>query len=407
MHIVLVNRWYPPHTGWGGVAAYDYYMGHALAGLGHTVTVVASRLMGTTPALQQDGPVIIHRLLAHEHYYLSRLPLVGRYARPYLQFQYSRQVARFLTHLEKQTKPDVVEFAEINAEGYSYLRRQRRLPVVVRCHTPTFVLQRYYTRAEMPFDTSLTGQMERFCIRQADALSAPSLDMAQTISAACDFDLSRFTVIPNPLDTMFFRPAEDSHEKHRDPASLTILHVGRLERVKGIEVLAQAISRVVEQCPRARFVFIGEDRSDGQGSTWKKRLQEYFREQNVDDHVQLLGSLHQDELISWYQRADIAVVPSLLYESFSYTCAQAMTAGLPVIASRIGGIPETVGDCGLIVEPGNVPLLVESILKLGRSPSLRQSLGECARRRAGEAFDSAPVAKLAQDYYQTLLRPSR
>jgi glycogen synthase len=406
MHIVLVNRWYPPYTGWGGVAAYNYYLAHALTELGHTMTVVASRLTNATPAIQQDCPATVHRLQAREYYYLGRLPLFGRYARPYLQFQYSRQVAHFLYHFIKQARPDIVEFAEINAEGFSYLHQRNRLPVVVRCHTPTFILTRYYTPQEMPFDTTLTGRMEKFCIHHADALSAPSLDMAQTVDAACSIVPSRFTVIPNPLDTARFAPAKGVPIKSSATSSLTILHIGRLDRVKGIEVLAQAIPKVIDLYPQARFVFIGDDRSDGMGSNWKKRLVEYFQGQNVADSVQLLGNLPQEEVISWYRKADIAVVPSLLYESFSYTCAQAMAAGLPVVASRVGGIPETIGDCGMIVEPGSVSELVDSILKLANSPGLRQSLGEQARLRASQVFDSIPVAREAQEFYQEHIRQS-
>jgi glycogen synthase len=407
MHIVLVNRWYPPHTGWGGVAAYDYYLGHALAGLGHTVTVVAARLSAATLAFEQDGPVRVHRILGREHYYLGRLPILGRYARPYLQFQYSRQVAHFLYHFGKQARADIVEFAEINAEGYAYLRQRRRLPVVVRCHTPTFILKRYYTPSEMPYDTTLTGRMEQTCIRGADALSAPSLDMARTVDAACGIDPTRFTVIPNPLDTVAFTLQARDDPKPGDPSSVTILHVGRLERVKGIDILAQAIPQVIAKSPQARFVFIGEDRPDGQGSTWKKRLQSYFQEQGVAGHVELLGNIPQEELLAWYRRADIAVVPSMLYESFSYTCAQAMAAGLPVIASRIGGVPETVGDCGIIVEPGDVSGVATSLLQLVSNPQERRFLGEQAQKRAHNCFDAVPVARATLAFYNDLLHKGK
>jgi glycosyltransferase involved in cell wall biosynthesis len=403
MHIVLVNRWYPPHTGWGGVAAYDYNLGHALAALGHTVTVVAARLSGATPAFEQDGPVRVHRILGREHYYLGRLPLLGRYARPYLQFQYSRQVARFLGQLEKQDMPDIVEFAEINAEGYAYLRQKRRLPVVVRCHTPTFILQRYYTPSEMPFDTRLTGRMEKACIHRADALSAPSLDMATTIGGTCGIDPARFRMIPNALDLAPFSNPARNTQPLGEPPAVTILHVGRLERVKGVEVLARAIPMVVRQLPQARFVFIGEDRPDGQGSTWKKRLALFFQEQGAAANVEVLGSIPQEELLAWYRRADLAVVPSLLYESFSYTCAQAMAAGLPVVASRIGGIPETVGDCGLIVESGDVGGLAEAISRLASDPQERLRLGRQAQERARLTFSASLAAESTLDFYQSLL----
>jgi len=405
MHIVLVNRWYPPHTGWGGVAAYNFYLGHALAKLGHSVTVVASRLNENTPQIQHDDSVTVHRLLDREHYYLGKLPYIGRYARPYFQLMYSRRVAHFLGQLERQGKHDIIEFAEINAEGFAYLRQSRRLPVVVRCHTPTFILKRYYTSREMPFDTIFTGKMEEFCIHQADALSAPSFDMARSVSTACNIEASRFIVIPNPLDTSLYALTPEVNSNNHHP--ITILYVGRLERVKGIEILAHAIPKVLKEVPNSRFVFIGADRSDGEGSTWRTRLEKFFLEQGLLEHVLLLGDLSQQELLSWYRKVDIAVVPSLLYESFSYTCAQAMAAGLAVMASDIGGISETIDQAGILIDPGDVSTLIHQLVRLVSDADERRHYQQLAKSRSGSYFDSAIVANQTVDFYSQLLTSKR
>lgn len=114
----------------------------------------------------------------------SRLPVFGRYTRATQQLQYSLRLARFISELDDQ--PDVIEFAEVNAEGWAYLQKRKRQPVVVRCHTPTFVLRDYYDSAEMRYDTSLTTRIEKNCIKRADALSTPSADMAKTIARHVD-----------------------------------------------------------------------------------------------------------------------------------------------------------------------------------------------------------------------------
>jgi glycogen(starch) synthase len=411
MHIVLANRWYPPHSGYGGVAVYNYYLAHALVKLGHRVTVVAARWSPDVPALHKDNGVTIHRLLLQHHYRLHRLPVVGRYVRPLQQFLYSFRVARKLRGLEVEDCPDVVEFAEVNAEGFVYLLRRRHCPVVVRCHTPTFVLRRYYTPAEMPYDTSLTTIMEKFCIHHADALTAPSHDMAQTIAHECDISVGQVAVIPNALDVELFSPdrrrTTDSGQhtiksQVRTSDDLTVLHVGRLHRVKGVEVLARAIPQVLQEVPHAYFVFIGDDRPDGSGSTWRQRLEAYFREQGVGDQVTFLGAVDQPTLIRWYHRADIAVVPSMLYESFSYTSAQAMAAGLPVVASRIGGIPETVGGCGLLVSPGDVVRLAAAIGKLLTQSKLQRDLGQRAMERAFDCYEATAVAQRTACIYRLI-----
>ena len=154
MHIVLANRWYPPESH-GGVAMYNYYLAHALVKLGHRVTVVASRVSADVPAVEHDDEITVHRLRTQYHYRLHRLPLIGRYMRPLEQAWYSLLLARRLVELQQNDPFDIVEFAEVNAEGWIYQRHRQRRRVVVRCHTPTFVLRKYYTSTEMPYDTNL------------------------------------------------------------------------------------------------------------------------------------------------------------------------------------------------------------------------------------------------------------
>jgi len=398
MHIALVNRWYPPHTGFGGIAIYDNYLAHALVTLGHRVTVLAARWSPDVPAYEDDSGVAVRRIYFSPRDRLNRIPLLGRYARPLLQVLYSRQVTRTLNQMADDDSPDVVEFAEINAEGWAYLRQRPRRPVVVRCHTPTFVLRDYYTPTEMPFDTVWTTRLEQDCIRRADALTAPSHDMARTVAGCMGFPVERFTVIPNPLDVQAF--AVERGEKSADD-EIIVLHVGRLDRTKGIEVLAQAIPAVVRAHPQVRFVYVGADRPTGQGDTWQQRLTGYFAQAGVEQHVTFTGPVDQAALLNWYRRADIAVVPSLLYESFSYTVAQAMAAGLAVIATRMGGIPETLGEAGLSVEPGQAEMLIQALNTLVINTELRSKMSAMTRQKAIN-YHAPNIAERTIQFYKLL-----
>lgn len=399
MHILLANRWYPPLSH-GGVAMYNYYLAHALIKLGHRVTVVASRTPKVILDRTDDDGVDVYRLPFLHHYRLHRAPIIGRYMRALEQARYSMRVAQHLAFLEIHNSFDLVEFADVNAEGWAYLRRRRRRPAVVRCHTPTFVLRDYARQSEMPYDTALISRMEMSAIRHAEALTAPSRDMAHTIAHHCSIAADSIKPIPNPLDpTRYSLNGRDNSFASTDET--IILHVGRLERIKGIGVLAQAIPRVLEDAPAVRFVFIGAARSEQKASAWADRLQTVGGER-----VSVLGYLEEGEMMSWYQRADIAVVPSLNYESFSYTCAQAMAAGLPVVASRIGGIPETVpdGECGMLIPPGDVDALVEALVKLAQEPELRCAMGVAAAERASRRFSASILAEEFLAIYQRLTR---
>lgn len=395
MHIVLVSRF----SGHGGVAVYNRTLANALAAAGHQVSLITSRRNPDQPVREEVNGYHIFRLSVPREERLRRLPFFGRYTRSLSQLIYSFRVAGQIRFLEHHSRPDVIEFADVEAEGYIYLRKQTRCPVVVRCHTPVFVLRQYHARQEMPYDTRFTAAMEKFCIRHADALTAPSQHMAQVIARECNIPAERIWVIPNPLDVAQFRDTTRPGAMRQDRSEVIVLHVGRLERIKGIEVLAQAIPEVLRQTPQVRFVFVGAARSNMKAVQWRARL-----EKAGGSRVSVLGLLEQSELVAWYHRADIAVVPTLNYESFSYTCAQAMAAKLPVVASRVGGIPETVGDgvSGILVEPGKPSAFARAIVELVQNRELREKMGRAGGQQSKAYFDSPVLAKqMLSIYYRT------
>jgi glycosyltransferase involved in cell wall biosynthesis len=284
---------------------------------------------------------------------------------------------------------DVIEFAEVNAEGF-FFAYHPIAPFVVRCHTPTAILARYYERAELPFDTRVTAWCEKQMLRRAHALTAPSHDMAQVIAKEYGLPDENIAVIPNALSLNEF----PNHPATPSPNRLTILHVGRLERVKGVVVLASAIPRVVSQVPNAQFVFVGGDRLTVRGISQRAEIESALGKAQVLSHAEFLGEVDHATLMACYQRADICVVPSMLYESFSYTCAQTMAAGKPVVASRIGGIPETVDDgmTGLLVAPGDSDELADAIIRLAREPARREQMGRAGREKVAREFDPINIA---------------
>jgi glycogen synthase len=390
MRIALVNRCFPPHTGYGGISVYNFNLSRALAKLGHQVTVIAARWSAEVPESEESGGVRIIRILAGHSSWVHRLPVIGKYARGLEQLFYSFRIALKLSELEKKSGLDVIEFAEVEAEGFVYLLRKKRSPVIVRCHTPTFILKNYFSKKEMPRDTSLVVKMEKSCIHRADLLTAPSHDMGRIIAEECGIVKERIKVIPNLLDQEQFLYGSKERSKE-----VKVLCVGRLERTKGVAMLEEAIPVILKKAPGLKFIMIGDDSADENGMSWAKRLSEHFKTEGIQERVLILGGVDRETLINWYKRADMAVVPSLLYESFSYTCAQAMAAGIPVVASRIGGIPETLdeGRCGILIEPGQVPELTQAVLRLAEDQPLRNRMGSAGFERAKNNFDPELVAK--------------
>ncbi len=401
MHIVLANQWYPPESGWGGVAMYNHTLAHAYRALGHEVTVIARRNDATTPAFAETNGIRIHRLLTHDHYYWRRTPVAGYYSRTLQQLAYSWRVRLAIKRLNKTRPIDVIEFAEINAEGF-FFARTPRIPFVVRCHTPTFVLRDFFESDELPHDTRVISACEKDLIRRAHAVTAPSKDMAQRIAEATGVDREKIAVIPNPLPSYGSNGKANGKKQGRAEPELTVLYVGRVERAKGILVLAEAIPRIIKSVPQARFVVAGYDRSTPRGTSQRAELEQQLASAGVRAKVEFIGAVDQSNLRALYDRADLCVVPALQYESFSYTCAQAMAAGKPVIATRVGGIPETVeaGVAGLIVEPGDAGELAEAIVRLLKDEARRVTMGRAGREKVLREFGPLKVAQQNLEVYQ-------
>lgn len=400
MHIALVNQWFPPESGHGGVAMHNYYFTQACSQLGHEVTVISKRLSYEVPAIRYVNGVTVIRVPAFGLYRYRRLPGLGRYYHAIELLAYSWRVCQALRMVHNYKPVDIAEFADVNAEGYFW---QAGLggKLAIRCQTPAFVLARYYSDVEAPYDMRLIHRAEKQTIQKSSLLFAPTENMAQQIQTACGIASDRFHVIPDALDTTQFTPAPQRKVSDR----VTVLFVGRLERAKGVEVLADAIPVVCRQFAKVRFVFIGGDRPRAETGSHRRYLEQKLQDQLAADQVEFQGEVSHAELIEAYRNADISVAPSLLYESFSYTCAQPMACGVPVIASHIGGIPETLahGECGILVPPGDVKALAAALLQLCADPALRRTLGDAGRERTEQVFAPKVVARRNLDVFTRAL----
>lgn len=402
MRIILVNQNYPPHSGYGGISVYLQTMTKELTLKGHDVRVIAGRYDRSVPEIENIEGVEVHRILVTPNVYVQKIPFLGPHVRGIRKLIYSWKVCRKIKQILSKHKIDIVEFADTEAEGFFYLKQKNRTRVVVRCHTPGFLLSKYYQK-EMTDRPLLVSWLEKASIRAADRLSAPSNDMARQISLECEIPVSRINVIPNPVRDVF---QKEAHSYEKASKRIQILHVGRMDRLKGIQILAEAAVEIAAKYSDAVFVFAGNDTCDGQGGTWHKWLLSFFEQKGILSQVTIRGFLNENELERLYAESDIAVIPSILYESFSYTCAQAMAAGIPSVASKIGGIPETVPDgvCGILVDPGNAALLSAAIIKLIEKPDLRKNIGMAARENFLKKFESKRVCEEMIKFYESVLK---
>ncbi len=215
-------------------------------------------------------------------------------------------------------------------------------------------------------------------------------------------DADRVEVIPCGVDTEMFQPmgraaAKDLLELGPEPL---LLYVGRLQPIKGLETLLEAMTRV----DGATLLVIGGDQDEPENGHAV-----YLREQVValglDRRVRFLGAQPQRRLRIFYAAADATVMPSY-YESFGMVALEAMACGCPVVASSVGGLTTTIQDgvTGHLVPEGDPAALAERLAALLADDEARARLGREAARWA-EAHRWPCVAEAVCRLYSTL-RPA-
>lgn len=205
---------------------------------------------------------------------------------------------------------------------------------------------------------------------------------------------SRVEVIHCGVDTARLHPHSGTTRADRP---FTILCIGTLHEVKGQAVLVEAVRLLRDRgiAVACRIVGDGEDEA---------MLREQIVEADLDGSVTLDGRLTRSEVIAALGDADLLVAPSVVAsdgkrEGIPVVLMEAMSCGLPVVASRLSGIPELVDDqvSGLLVPPADARALADAIARLHGEPDLRARLGAAARERIEHDFDLTTNARTILD----------
>ncbi|HEU5101284.1 MAG TPA: glycosyltransferase, partial [Roseiflexaceae bacterium] len=262
-------------------------------------------------------------------------------------------------------------------------------------------------------ETSRRLAVERRLIESADAIvAATPLDRAQMIwhygaeaeslrVVPCGVDLRRF----HPRDMAVARQALDlPSSPHR-----LLLLVGRIEPLKGIDALIQALALLFQRQPEWRgglTALVVGGHGETERARWnaeQRRLDALRVELDVAEAVRFVGARAQDQLPLFYAAADIVTMPSH-YESFGMAALEGMACGRPVVATNAGGPAFVVEDgaSGLLTPPDNAPTLAERLERLLADDQLRTTMGEAAAKRAQRFGWSSVACDILRVYRDTL-----
>jgi phosphatidylinositol alpha-1,6-mannosyltransferase len=192
-----------------------------------------------------------------------------------------------------------------------------------------------------------------------------------------------------------------------------ILFVGRLARRKGVkEFIEHSLVQIVAEIPEAVFLIVGDNPTESLAhrDDIAGEVRAAVAHRKLDGHVRWLGAVSDDELVRIYALADLLVLPVVEtrddVEGFGMVALEAAAAGKPVVATRVGGVPDAVadGESGVLVEAGNYPELTRAVLAVLRDAGTASRLGQSGRERAQKMFSWDVVGSDYKELFAEITR---
>jgi len=400
MRILMLTDLYPPLI--GGLEQHVRNLSHGLVGRGHRVTV-ATMSHGDLPRDESDHGVRVHRMGG----------LVQRVAgvtnpsgRPYVAPFPDPAVSLALRRLIADERPSIVHAHNWLLHSFLPLKKWSGARLVVSLHDYGVVCAK---RSLMYGDGVCSGPAFAKCLRCAAdhygtargmgiTMANWSMQPAQWSAVDLYLPVSRAVVegnqlavrglphriLPNFVPDDIASRADPAHPALATlPAEPYLLFVGALSRLKGIDVLLRAYERMPAAPP---LVLIG--------TVWPDTPQ------RLPHNVVLIPEAPHGAVMAAWRRSIAAVVPSVFPDPCPTVVMEAMASGVPVVASRVGGLPDLVleGETGLLVPPGDAEALGAAMDRLARDPVMAARMGAAGKLRLNRFLASTVIDRLEGIY---------
>lgn len=397
----------------GGQGIYLRYLSRSLRDLGHRVDIISG-----PPYPELDDGVNLIKLPSLDLYSMSSvrrlfinpsklntLPnlvewlgtISGYFSEP---LAFGMRAYDYLRRIEKDARYDVVHDNQTLAYGVLKIQ-ELGLPVVETIHHPITVDRELAIKSATSIKDKLGLRrwysfinMQIKVARDLSHIITVSQIASRHIATAFGIPEHKLRVIYNGIDTDIFSP---SPKVERLKNRLLAIRSGNTP-VKGLTYLLEALS-LLQKRHNLELTVVGKGADDS-------TIQKLVADLGIKDKVKFIGEVDTSELVHQYRLASIVVVPST-YEGFGLPAAEAMACGAPVVATTAGGLPEVVGDAGILVPPADVKALVEAISALMDDPDKRKRLSEIGRQRILQEFNWRNTAKRTVEVYAEAIEQRR
>jgi glycosyltransferase involved in cell wall biosynthesis len=410
LRIALLAYRGKPHVGGQGI--YIRHLAKALVDLGHHVEVLGGQ---PYPVLDERVPLIeLPSLDIYNEYFPLRMPGIwelkhwpdfvevasfsnGTFPEP-LAFS-----LRAWEHLRtRKGEFDVVH--DNQTLGYGLLGIQRDFPVLATIHHPITVDRRlelehaegWYKRLSLRRWYAFTRMQTRVARRMRRVVTV-SENSFRDIVRDHHVDASRMHIVPVGVDPDLFRPMPDVE---RIPGRL-ITTASADVTMKGLTFLLEAVAKLRTERDDIHLTVIGRKKEGGASA---RKIDEL----GLEPHITWVTGVPDERIVELYAEAEVAVVPSL-YEGFSLPAIEAMSCGIPLVATTGGALPEVVGPDGetaLAVPPGDAEALASRIRDALAEPELRARIGAAGRERVQSQWSWRHTAERTVEQYRALINES-
>lgn len=346
--LVLTEQWFPDYAGGSGRVATETAL--ELARLGHTVTVIAPKHDGEAAQSEPRPGLKLLRIVERGKLVPQTVSDPARFRRA------ARKVAAQQFDLTIVHQPSGVEAARVvgaptafvfHASGYREAIHRRSMGV-----------------------GGLAAVKSRGVEQPLRLLEHRSMDGASVVFVLSEFSrkliatdhpraLRKVVVAGGGIDTHRFVPAADRPALRTEleiaPGEQVLLTVRRLVARTGVGVLLEAFAEIHRAAPETRLVVVG----DGED---RVELEERVAELGLTESVRFCGRISDDEVLAWYQAADLFVLPTVAYEGFGMSTAESLACGTPVVGTPVGATPELLGpaEAGFLSESASSADLAEA-----------------------------------------------
>ncbi len=365
---------YPTYGGSGVVAT---ELGKSLAQRGHEVHFISYALPFRLSNFVQN--VVFHEVELSS-YPLFEFPL------------YSLALASKMVEVAEYEKLDLlhVHYAIPHASS-AYLAKQmlkskRDLKISTTLHGTDITL--------VGLEPSFLP-LVKFSIEESDGVTAVSRFLKEKTLTNYAIE-KNIEVIPNFIDSELYKPNKDNpyREKIAPNGEKILVHTSNFRVVKRVSDTIRILEQVIKEVP-AKLLLVG----DGPDRSECERL---CRQLGLCDHVKFLGK--QDALVEILTASDIFLIPSQS-ESFGLAALEAMSCGVPVVSSSVGGLPELIrhNETGFIAEIGDIDRMSKYVVDLLTNDRKYELFSQNSRNRAVNVFDKSKVIPLYEEHYNTIL----